>query len=240
MQAIILAAGHATRMYPLTENMPKALLPLRGKPVIDYIIDQLNHISEIENIYVVTNSKFYAHFSKWAETVPSDKPLSVLDNGTTTNEDRRGAVGDVFFTIKEKAINDEIVVVASDNYFTYDLREQLNFFRLTGCDTLCGKELDDIEKLRSFGVAVLASDGKLLDFEEKPQHPKSNIAIYAVYFFRKETTALFETFLSEGNSSDNIGSFPQWLSKTHDIYTYIMNGDCYDIGTVEMYNEFNK
>ncbi|MCL2225282.1 MAG: nucleotidyltransferase family protein [Defluviitaleaceae bacterium] len=240
MQAIILAAGYATRMYPLTENTPKALLPLRGKPMIDYIVEQLNNLPDVQNIYVVSNSKFYPHFCEWAKTVSSEIPIEILDDGTTSNENRRGAVGDVHFAITEKDIDDELIVIAGDNYFTYDLREQLALFRKTGCDTLCGKELNDPEKLKSFGIAVLAPDGKLLNFEEKPQNPKSNIVIYAAYFFQKQTTALVEKFLQEGNSPDNIGSFPQWLYKFLDVYTYKMNGECYDIGTIEMYNEMNK
>ncbi|MCL2577800.1 MAG: nucleotidyltransferase family protein [Defluviitaleaceae bacterium] len=240
MQAIILAAGYATRMYPLTENTPKALLPLRGKPIIDHIVEQLNNLPDVKNVYVVSNSKFYSHFCEWAKNAPTKIPVAVLDDGTTSNENRRGAVGDVFFAITEKSIDDEIIVIAGDNYFTYDLREQLEVFRKTGCDTLCGKELNNQEKLKSFGIAVLAPDGKLLDFEEKPQNPKSNIVIYAAYFFRKETAALFEKFLKEGNNPDNIGSFPQWLYKFQDVYTYKMNGDCYDIGTIEMYYEMNK
>lgn len=240
MQAIILAAGYATRMYPLTENTPKALLPLRGKPIIEYIVEQINRLVEVENIIVVSNSKFYPHFCEWAKTALSKIPVAVLDDGTTSNENRRGAVGDVFFAINEFGIDDELLVIAGDNYFTYDLREQLEFFRRTGCDTLCGKEFPNKEMLSSFGIALLAPDGKLLDFEEKPQKPKSDIVIYAAYFFRKDTTQLFEKYLAEGNNPDNIGSFPQWLYKFRDVYTYKMDGDCYDIGTIEMYNEMNK
>lgn len=239
MKALILAAGYATRMYPLTENTPKPLLPLRGKAVIDYIIEQLNNLP-VDEIFVVSNSKFFPHFSEWAKTVPTNLPIEVLNDGTTSNENRRGAVGDVFFAITEKAIDDELLVIAGDNYFTYDLREQYEVFRKTGCDTLAGKELDDVEKLKTFAVALLAPDGKVLELEEKPQKPKSNMAIYATYFFRKETVPLFEKYLNEGNNPDLIGSFPQWLYKTHDVYTYKMNGECYDIGTIEMYNQLNK
>jgi len=264
MKAIILAAGYATRMYPLTENQPKALLPLRGKPVIDYIVEQIRRIPEVTEIFVVTNSKFYPHFCEWAaganmeaqkasaesarqvsleaseQAISPALRVEVLDDGTDSNENRRGAVGDVFFTIQQKNIDDELLIIASDNYFTYDLREQLAVFRKTGCDTLVAKEMHDREKIKAFGVAVLAPDGKLLDFEEKPQNPKSNTAVYAAYFYRRETTPLFEKYLAEGHSPDNIGAFPQWLYKTHPVYVYIMNGDCHDIGTIEMYNEMNK
>ena len=240
MKAIILLAGYATRMYPLTENQPKALLPLRGKAVIDYIIEQINRIPEIDTIYAVTNSKFYTHFCNWAKTAPTIIPIEVLDDGTTTNETRRGAVGDIYFTITEKNIDDELFIVAGDNYFTYDLKEQYDLFRQTGCDTIAGKELDDIEMLKAFAVAKLDENNKVLDLVEKPEKPESNIAIYATYFYLKDTVKLFKQYLDEGNNPDPPGSFPQWLHKIRDVYTYKMNGDCYDIGTIEMYNEMNK
>ncbi|MCL1884015.1 MAG: nucleotidyltransferase family protein [Defluviitaleaceae bacterium] len=239
MKAIILVAGYATRMYPLTENTPKALLPLRGKAVIDYIIEKINDLPEVDEIFVVSNSKFFPHFSDWAKTAPTKLKIEVLDDGTTDNSNRRGAVGDVQFAISEKSITDEIVVIAGDNYFTYDLRDQYDFYRKTGHDTLTGKELDDIEMLKSFAVATLDDNGKVLELEEKPAVPKSNMAIYATYFFRKETVPLFEKYLSEGNNADLIGAFPQWLYKLHDVYTYKMDGDCYDIGTIEMYERMN-
>lgn len=240
MKAIILAAGYATRMYPLTENKPKALLPLRGKPVINYIIEQINNLACVNGIFVVTNSRFYPHFNEWAKNAPTTLPVEVLDDGTTNNENRRGAVGDVAFTINEKKIDDEILVIASDNYFTFDLREQLAKFRETGSDTLAAIRLDDEEKLKAFAVAVLSAEGKVLELEEKPQKPKSNTAIFAIYFFRKETVPLFEKYLREGHSPDNIGAFPQWLLQNHDLYAYKMNGECYDIGTIEMYEKLNK
>jgi len=240
MKAIILAAGYATRMYPLTENASKALLPLRGKLMINHIIQQINNLPEVDKIYVVTNSKFYLDFCEWAKNAPANAKVEVLDDGTTSNQDRRGAVGDVQFTIAQKSINDELFVVAGDNYFTYDLREQLEVFRKTGCDTLTAMELKDIEKLKAFAVALLDENGKVMDLEEKPQNPKSNTAIFAAYFFRKATVPLFEKYLSEGNSPDNIGAFPAWLYKTQDIYAYKMNGECYDVGTLEMYEQLNS
>jgi len=239
MKAIILLAGYATRMYPLTENQPKALLPLKGKPVIDYIVEQINKLPEVDTIYAVTNSKFYSHFTMWANTAPTTIPIEVLDDGTTSNENRRGAIGDIFFAIQEKNIDDELFVVAGDNYFTYDLREQYGVFRKTGCDTIAGKELNDIEKLKAFAVAKLDVYGKVVELVEKPAVPESNIAIYAIYFYRRETVPMFCTYLGEGNNPDHPGSFPQWLHRIQDMYNYTMNGDCYDIGTIEMYEDMN-
>jgi len=235
MKAIILAAGYATRMYPLTENQPKALLPFKGKTVLDFIMDELNRMPYVDKIYVVTNSKFYPHFSEWAKKASANASIEVLDDGTTNNENRRGAVGDVHFTISEKSIDDDLLIIAGDNYITYDLREQYEVFRSTGCDTIAGKELDDVEQLKALAVAVLDPDGKVLDLEEKPANPKSNMAIYATYFHRKDTVPLFKQYLDEGNNPDLIGAFPQWLYKKRDVYAYKMNGDCFDIGTIEMY-----
>ena len=237
MKAIILLAGYATRMYPLTENMPKALLPIKGKPVVDYIVEQINKLPQVDTIYAVTNSKFFPHFSKWAKTAPTLIPIEVLDDGTTSNENKRGAIGDIHFTITEKNIDDELFIVAGDNYFTYDLTEQHEVFRQTGCDTIVGKELDDIEQLKAFAVAKLDENGKVLHLVEKPDKPESNIGIFASYFYRKDTIPLFKQYLDEGNNPDSPGYFPGWLYKIRDIYTYTMNGDGYDIGTIEMYEQ---
>ena len=240
MKAIILLAGYATRMYPLTENRPKALLPLKGKPVIDYIVEQISRIPAIDKIYAVTNSKFYTHFVEWAKTAPTTLPIEVLDDGTTSNDNRLGAVGDTFFTIREKAIDEDVFVICGDNYFTYDLREQYDFFIDKGADTLAAKEINDIETLKAFAVAKLDANGKVLALVEKPQAPESNIGVFGSYFYRRDTLPLFERYLAEGNPPDAPGNFPQWLHKIKDVYAYVMNGFCYDIGTIEVYEEMNK
>ena len=240
MKAIILVAGYATRMYPLTENQPKALLPLKGKAVIDYIVEQINRLPEVDEIIVVSNSRFYRHFSDWAEVAPTKTPVKVLDDGTTNNDNRRGAVGDIYFALSTLGIDEDIFVIAGDNYFTYDLREQYDFFMEKGCDTVAGKEIDDIEQLKAFAVAKLDPAGKVLDLVEKPSNPESNIGIFASYFYRKDTLPLFKKYLDEGNPPDAPGNFPQWLHKIRDVYAYRMNGDCYDIGTIAMYEAMNQ
>jgi len=240
MKAIILVAGYATRMFPLTENQPKALLPLKGKPVIDYITDQIDRLPGVDHIYVVSNTKFYPHFCEWAEKKSNPIPISVLDDGTTTNATRRGAIGDIYFTLTEKNIDEDVFIIAGDNYCTYDMKEQYDFFKQTGCDTLAGKEIDDYEALKAFAVAKLDEKGKVLELVEKPEKPASNIAIYASYFYRKDTLPLFKQYLDAGQNPDPPGGFPQWLHKIKDVYAYTMNGDCYDIGTIEMYERMNK
>jgi glucose-1-phosphate thymidylyltransferase len=240
MKAIILAAGYATRMYPLTLDRPKALLPLRGKAVIDYIVEQLNELPAIDHIYVVTNHKFYEHFTKWRDTNVTGVPITVFNDGTTTNDNRLGGIGDMEFAIGKAGIDDDIVVIAGDNYSTYDLKKQYDFFMEKNSDTITAGQIDDVNTLRGFAVAVLDDDGKVLSLVEKPQEPPSNTAIYATYFYKRETLALIKQYLDEGNNPDAPGYFPQWLHERKDIYAYIMDGECYDIGTIEVYEEMNR
>jgi glucose-1-phosphate thymidylyltransferase len=237
MKAIILVAGYATRMYPLTLNQPKALLPLKGKPVINYIIDQLNRIEAVDAVYVVSNHKFFTHFKEWAQTAPSRAPITVLDDGTTEDGTKRGAIGDMYFTIREMGIDEDVAVICGDNYFTYDLKEQYEFFREKNADTLTAGIIDDIEQLKAFAVAELDEDGKVLSLIEKPEQPATNIAIYGSYFYKRDTLPLIAQYIAEGNNPDQPGRLPQWLHTRKAVYAYIMNGACYDIGTIKAYEE---
>jgi glucose-1-phosphate thymidylyltransferase len=237
MKAVILAAGYATRMYPLTLNQPKALLKVGKKAIIDYIIEQLNKLPGLGHIYVVSNHKFIQQFEEWRISAPSSVPVTVLDDGSTDENNRLGAIGDINFAITEAGIDDDIVVIAGDNYLAYDLKEQYGFFKEKGCDTITAGRIDDIELLRRFAVAVLAPDGKVLSLVEKPEEPPTDIAIYATYFYKRETLTLFKKYLNEGNNPDAPGYFPQWLHTKKDMYAYIMNGECYDIGTIDAYEK---
>jgi glucose-1-phosphate thymidylyltransferase len=237
MKAIILTAGYATRMYPLTLDRPKALLPLGGRPMINYIVDHINTLPDVNEIIVVSNHKFFNQFEKWE--VDSMIPVSLLNDGSTFVDDRLGAIGDIHFTLREKEINEEIVVIAGDNYITYPLREQYDFYKNIGHDTVCAKKITDKEQLKSFAVAVLDDRGKILSLVEKPADPPSDTAVFATYFYKTETLPLFDQYLKEGNNPDAPGYFVQWLYKVKDVYAYIMNGDCFDIGTIAAYEEMH-
>ncbi len=240
MKAIILAAGYATRLYPLTLNTPKALLPINGKPIIDYIVDEINTIEAVDEIYVVTNHKFAEHFTSWAKKVESNIVVSVLDDGTTTEENRRGAIGDISFVIEEKQIDDELMVIAGDNFFTYRLKDYYDYYIQKSADCVCVKQWPEKESLSQFGIALLDESGKVLDIEEKPKSPKSDMVVFATYMYRRETVPLFQQYLKEGNKPDAPGNFPAWLYRRQDVYAYIFQGDCYDIGTPESYAEVCK
>lgn len=240
MKAIILAAGYATRLYPLTKDRPKALLPIGGKPIIDYIVGQMDTVTELDEIYVVTNSRFAAQFREWAGQAESRAPISILDDGTTSDENRRGAIGDISFAIGEKQIDDELMVIAGDNFFTYSLRAYVDFFHGKGRDCVCVKQWADRKELSQFGVALLDADGRVLDIEEKPEEPKSDMAVFAAYLYRRDTVPLFAEYLAAGNKPDAPGNFPAWLHKRKEVYAYAFEGECYDIGTPESYREVQK
>lgn len=240
MKAIILVAGYATRLYPLTLNMPKALLAINKKPIIDYIVDGINTIPAVDEIFVVSNHKFADQFENWAKNAKSNVPIKVIDDGTTTEENRRGAIGDIQFVIEQESIDEEIVVIAGDNFFTYDLIDYYNYYREVDKDCVIVKENDDIEELKSFGVAQADEDGKVISLDEKPPEPKSNLAVYATYMYKKDTIPLFEEYLKSGNKPDAPGYFASWLCTKKDLYVYRMQGDCHDIGTPQAYEDVQK
>ena len=240
MKAIILAAGYATRLYPLTLNTPKALLPINEKPIIDYIIDEINTISAVDEIYVVTNHKFADDFTKWAKNSKSSQSIVVIDDGTTSEENRKGAIGDISFVIDEMNIDDDLMVIAGDNFFTYSLKDYYNFYKEKDKDCVCVKVWEEESSLNQFGIALLDESGKILDIEEKPEHPKSNTVVFATYMYQKETVPMFQAYLAEGNKPDAPGNFPAWLYKKQDVYAYTFDGECYDIGTPESYREVCK
>ena len=237
MKAIILAAGYATRLYPLTLNMPKALLPIGGKPIIDHIVAQMDTVEELDEIYVVSNDKFAGHFEEWAKTAVSRVPIKVLNDGTTDDSNKRGAIGDISFVIDEMQINDDLMVIAGDNFFTYSLKDYVRFFREKDRDCVCVKVWEDESQLSQFGIALLDWQGKVLDIEEKPGKPKSNSVVFAAYLYKKDTVPMFAEYLAAGNKPDAPGNFPAWLYHKKDVYAYTFDGECYDVGTPESYRE---
>lgn len=239
MKAIILCAGYATRLYPLTENQPKGLLPLNGKPIIEYLAEKIEKIDVVDEIILISNHKFYQNFLDWANAYTPTRSikLTVLDDGTTSNEDRLGAIGDIQFTIDALDIDDELIIYASDNYFTFELTDFYNFYREKNADCVLASEFEDVEFLaKNFAVGWLDENNKILDIKEKPGGvPNSNVGIWAGYFYTRETVKMFKQYLNEGNSKDSPGNFPVWLHKIKDVFAFVFEGECFDIGTKEVY-----
>jgi glucose-1-phosphate thymidylyltransferase len=243
MLGIILAAGYATRLYPLTLDRPKALLPVNGRPIIDYIVDEMNTLDDLESIVIISNHRFYGHFSEWAATRGasalragrSEPPLVVLNDGTTHEDDRLGAIGDIQFVLDRVKTGDDLLVIASDNLFTYRLRDAWLHFRQHGEDMILAQQLPADQNLSRFAIAQLDASGLVVGLEEKPAKPKTNLAVYATYFYRADTLPLIGEYLEQGNPPDAPGYFPAWLYTRKPVRCYLFDGECYDIGTPEAY-----
>lgn len=235
MQCILLAAGYATRLYPLTENMPKALLKLGNKTILDMVVDKLDEVEEVERIYIVTNNKFFGHFSEWSKSYNGPKKVSVLNDHTTDNSNRLGAIGDLKYVIDNENIDDEIIVMASDNIFDFSLNDFAEAYRSKGADMICAHKIDNAEDLHSMGVVELDSDNKVISFEEKPQNPKSDLGVPPFYLYRRETLPLIDEYLKAGNNPDAPGHFIPWLIEKKSVYAYVFDAVRIDIGTPESY-----
>lgn len=235
MKAIILAAGYATRLYPLTLNTPKALLTIGRQTIIDHVVNQINEIDEVDEIFLVSNHKFIYQFNEWNIKRKNCKKITIIDDGSTNDENKLGAVTDINLVISKYGINEDILVLASDNLFTFKLLDFYKYFLEVGKDCIIANYISQLEDLKRMGVIVINEENKIVDFKEKPANPVSNIVAYAGYIYKKETLTLFNKYISEGNSTDSPGCFPQWLYKHKDVYAYIFSGECFDIGTNESY-----
>lgn len=237
MKGIVLAAGYATRLYPLTKDRPKPLLPVAGRPIIDYIVDEMDTLEALDQIIVVTNHRFAAAFETWADerNRTGKKPVVVIDDRTTDDSNKLGAIGDIQFCVDRLDLDDELLVIAGDNLFTYRLADADHFYRTNGIDTILARSMDPSEDLTRYAIAVMDPDGRLVSLEEKPRQPKSNLAVFATYFYRQDTVPLIRQYLSEGNSPDAPGHFPAWLYLRKPVQVYLFDGLCMDIGTPESY-----
>ena len=239
MEAIILAAGYSTRLYPLTENMPKPLLSVAGKPIIEHIIRKLEQIDSLNKIYIVTNDKFEQHFKKWLSNLESGKKFQVINDGTKSNEGRLGALGDVNYVIETKNTDDDMIVVAGDNLFELSLMDVFNFFKKRKSNVIVLHDVKDIELAKHYGI-VEVDGGIVVNFEEKPASPKSTLASTGIYLFPKKTIPLIKKYIAQNNNPDKTGSFIEWLHKRDKVYSYITDKKWYDIGTLEQLEKANK
>lgn len=242
MKAIVLVAGYASRLYPLTLNTPKALLTLNNVTLLDFLMGKVEEIDVIDEVILVSNDKFYHNFIEWKDTYTGSKKITILNDGTTSNETRLGAIGDIQFAIDKLNIDDEIMVLVSDNYFTFSLKDFYNFYREKQSDCIIVTEFEDLEYLgKNFACVKLGEDNRIVGMVEKPGGiPDTNIGAYASYIYKKDTVKMIKQYLDEGNNKDAPGNFPSWLYTRKPVYAYSFEGECYDIGTIEVYNKLNN
>jgi len=233
MKALILAAGYATRMYPLTRDRAKPLLPVDGRPIIDPLAENISRIQGMEELVVVTNRKFREQFQQWAGSRDFGLAPRIIDDGTTSNDRRLGAIGDIRLVVETLNIQGDLLVAAGDNLFPCDLGEFVEFYRLKGRDVVTCYPQSDLVRLRRTGVAILAEDGRVLEFAEKPARPKSRWAVPPLYLFTGATLGDLAVYLEEGNDPDAPGNFLSWLCPRKPVYAWKQEKGPRDIGTLE-------
>ena len=234
MKCIILAAGYATRLYPLTENFPKPLLEVGNKPILDWLIEDLDSV--IEEFIVVTNHKFYDHFINWSK----DKRVIVLDDGTTCNEKRLGAVNDIKLTVDCLNLKEDCMVMAGDNMLDFSLNGFVEFFKEKDSTCVMCHEENALGALQKTAVITVDENDLITSYEEKPKAPKGNLAVPPFYIYKAKDLNRISEALDNGCGYDAPGSFASWLSKQTNMYAYRMPGKRYDIGDLNSYKKICK
>jgi glucose-1-phosphate thymidylyltransferase len=231
VKAIVLAAGYATRLRPLTDTYAKPLLPVGGRPMIDWICDRIAEVEEVDRVHVVTNSRYAPDFRRWAE---GRAGVEVHDDGTSTNESRLGALGDVLFTVDRAGLDDDLLVIAGDNLFDYSLAGYVAFWREKGRATgMALYDCGDLELAKQYAVVAVDGGDRIVELVEKPPQPEGTLCATATYIVHRDHVALLRRYLAEGNPPDPPGAFFVWLHEREPVYGYRFEGEWLDIGNRE-------
>jgi glucose-1-phosphate thymidylyltransferase len=236
MKGLVIAAGYATRLYPLTLDRPKALLEVGGRPMLDYILGHLEAMGVDETI-VVTNAKFTPHFELWAK---DKERVRIVNDGTTSNDDRLGAIGDIGFVLDELGLDDDLVVVAGDNLFGGDISGFPVYGRKVNAPVLAVHDVGDLQQMKEYNQVEIDDDGRVVFMEEKPEDARTTLAGIALYYYPRDTLPLIRQYLADGNNPDQPGRLPVWLYQRTPVFTWQIPGDWYDIGSAETLHEADQ
>ena len=238
MKAVITCAGYASRLWPLTKEIPKPLLEVKGRPIIEHIIDKVSEIPEVDSIYVITNEKFYNNFEKWLEGKTLKVPVKILNDGTTSNDDRLGQVGDIQFVIEKEGINDDILVVAGDNLFNFSLLPAFEVFKSNSNIVNPLWESKSYKAARESGSVVLnEDDNSFSEFMEKAPNPKSTLLSLGIYFFPQQKIGLIKRYIDDKNNADKMRYFVHWLMNQEKVFGHVYFEKWFDIGWIEALEE---
>jgi glucose-1-phosphate thymidylyltransferase len=242
VKAIILAAGYATRLYPLTKNTPKALLPVAGKPILEYTVEQIAACRDIDRIYLVTNSRFRGNFEKWLRSYRTPSPEIVLiDDGTRDNSERLGTIGDLRLAIETQNLDDDLLVICSDKMFEFKMSDFVDLFGARRAAVNACFDTGDREAIRGkHGCVLLNEGGRIVEFQEKPLEPKSTVQSIAFYIFPRDSLHLVGRYLEEDGNKDAPGYLLQWLCRRIPVYAWMFTEPCYDVGTPESYRRVDE
>jgi glucose-1-phosphate thymidylyltransferase len=243
MNVLILAAGYATRLYPLTLNKAKPLLVVGGKPIIEWLLDNLAGIPDLETIYVVTNDKFAADFQTWSKSYQkrhSEFKFKIVNDGSTSDADKLGAIGDINFVVNQENLSQtSLLIAAGDNLFTNSLVDFVEYARNTDV-TVAAYDVGDSEAIKKYGNVAVDAEGIITRFEEKPQKPHGTLAAIALYYYPPAVLSLLRTYLADGNNADQPGRFVQWLYTRKPVKTFQIKGLWLDIGSKETLENADK
>ncbi len=236
MKVVVLCAGYATRLYPLTLNAPKPLLPVKGKPVLEHILGSVRSLASsgvVDKVFIVSNNKFFSHFVSWRDAFSFPVPVVVLNDGTLSNDDRLGAVGDLLFVLEKEAVDDDVLLLAGDNLFETDFSSLFSFSEGVDSSVIGVFDLGDKSLLANkFGVVLVDSSSRIVDFEEKPSLPKSSLAATAVYLLKRDDVSLLRSL--SGSFFDNMGDLVSFLVKNSRVFAWPLSS-WVDIGSKEDY-----
>ena len=238
MKCLILAAGYATRLYPLTENFPKPLLKVQDKSILDWLIDDIDRRGEVDEYIVISNHKFAHHFQDWASN--HAQKITVVDYGTSTNETRLGAVKDIQFAIDRLQLKGDLLVIAGDNLLDFSLIDFIDYAKKKQTSCIMRYYEPSEQKLKKCGVVEIDESDKIISMEEKPESPKSHWCCPPFYFYKANDVPLVAKGIESGCGVDAPGSFIAWLSKQTAVHAMEMSGKRYDIGNLESYEAVQK
>lgn len=238
MKCLILAAGYATRLYPLTEKFPKPLLKVGEKTILDWLVEDIDTLGIVDEYVVISNHKFAHHFNNWASE--RNEKITVVDDGTSTNETRLGAVRDIQYAIDKLNIDDDMIVIAGDNLLDFSLTKFIEYAKKKNATCIMRYFEPSQEKLKKCGVVTVIDDDKILNMVEKPENPESNWCCPPFYYYTKDSAKLIKKGIESGCGVDAPGSFIAWLSKQVETYAMEMPGKRYDIGNLESYDQVKK
>ena len=235
MKCLVLAAGYATRLYPLTENFPKPLLEVNGKTILDYLLDDIDQAKCINEYIIVSNHKFINHFNEWAYNKKLSSKITIIDDGTTSNDNRLGAVVDINLAIEKLKINEDLMVIAGDNLLDFSLTEFINYYEEKKETCIMRYYEENKEKIKKSACVLINDSDLVLNMEEKPIEPKSNWCVPPFYIYSSKVVKMVSKALNDGCKYDAPGSFINYLYDKEKVYAFEMPGKRYDIGTLENY-----
>ncbi len=238
MKCVILAAGYATRLYPLTENFPKPLLPVQGRAILDHLIDDIDRLGAVDEYVVISNHKFAAQFTAWA--AEKSQKVTVVDDGTETNETRLGAVKDIQFAIDLLKLDDDMLVIAGDNLLDFSLTTFIEYAQKKQASCIMRYYEPSMQKLVKCGVVTVDETDRVTEMTEKSPTPATHWCCPPFYYYTKSDARLVKKGIEAGCGVDAPGSYIAWLCKQTAVYAMEMPGARYDIGNLESYDAVQK